>query len=698
MHTTRHFLPATALLTLALVLCLALGARADNHLVVRGDYNYPPFEFLENGVPTGFSVDVMRAVAKATGLKIKIDLGPWPEVREQLERGEIAAVMGMHASPKRDLAVDFSTPFYLTSHSLFVRHGSKIAGTRDIAGHSLIVQDSDIMHEYAQDRFPEARLALVSSPGEALTFLSSGRHDAALLGTYQGRYLIKKYGLTNIDIAGEPIEPLRYCIAVPEGHGGLLAHFNEGLAMIKLSGEFDAIRDKWFGVYEDKALARHLLRHWPYVVAPLSLLLAATLLWTWTLRRKVREKTEALEKEFGERLDAERALDDNRKRFQEMVGNSPLGTTIVNREGKPLLMNKAMEELCGYGLEEITDIQSWGDRAYPSKRYRAMVEDRWWSAVEKLYAGEAEPPPAVIKIRCKDGTVKDVEYRLGLIGEDIMILAMDVTERLRTEEALVQTEKMISLGGMASGMAHEINNPLGGILQGIQNVVRRITPGLPANERAAREAGVDMERMRAYMQSRGIDSMLEGIRASGERVAEVVTDMLSFSSSSGSQRAPCDLAALVDRALEMVAAEYRMTSRQDFTAIEIRRNYDPDLPEVPCTETEILQVFMNVLRNAAQAMAGGREGGDPPRIGITLRQEEGMAVAEFEDNGPGMRESVRKRVFEPFFTTKEPGVGTGLGLSVSYFIVTRNHHGTFEVWSAPNQGAVFTVALPLGTD
>ena len=116
---------------------------------------------------------------------------------------------------------------------------------------------------------------------------------------------------------------------------------------------------------------------------------------------------------------------------------------------------------------------------------------------------------------------------------------------------------------------------------------------------------------------------------------------------------------------------------------------------VCCVATEIEQVILNLLRNAAQAMSGGDLNGRAPVITLRLYKQAEMAVIEVADNGPGMNAKALKRVFEPFYTTKDVGSGTGLGLSVSYFIVTNNHGGTMEAHSGPGNGATFIVRLPL---
>ena len=269
----------------------------------------------------------------------------------------------------------------------------------------------------------------------------------------------------------------------------------------------------------------------------------------------------------------------------------------------------------------------------------------------------------------------------------------DVTARVRIESMMVQTEKMLSVGGLAAGMAHEINNPLGAILQGSQNILRRVAPDMPQNQAVAGAIGVDLERLHRYLEQRQILHFLEGIREAGARAAKIVADMLSFSRHSESRFAPVDLEDMLETVLRLAASDYDLKKKYDFKRINIERNYDPTLRLVHCDKTEIEQVILNLLKNAAQAMA--EEGVPIPTITLRTRREAEYALIEVIDNGPGMDEKTLKRIFEPFFTTKEVGAGTGLGLSVSYFIVTEQHNGRLTATSKLGQGARFSIRLPL---
>jgi len=289
-----------------------------------------------------------------------------------------------------------------------------------------------------------------------------------------------------------------------------------------------------------------------------------------------------------------------------------------------------------------------------------------------------------------------VVYPVDASSLDLVVIITDVTERVRLEGVMVQTEKMMSLGGLAAGMAHEINNPLGGILLGMQVLCRRLQDDTLPNRAAAQDVGCSLEKIQAYAKQRGIIPIIEAVRDAAIRAAKIVQDMLSFSRQPDSSLLSQNVTDLLDNAVELCSNDYNLMKKYDFRHIRIERYYQPELPSVSCVRTQIEQVFMNLLRNAAQAMEANSENCPSPMITLRTKKLGHYVVIEIEDNGPGMDKSIRDRIFEPFFTTKPPGIGTGLGLSVSYFIITNSHKGSLEVESAPGRGARFIIKLPLG--
>ena len=281
---------------------------------------------------------------------------------------------------------------------------------------------------------------------------------------------------------------------------------------------------------------------------------------------------------------------------------------------------------------------------------------------------------------------------INRIIEKIQLL---VEQTQAGQEIMIHSEKMLSVGGLAAGMAHEINNPLAGMLQNAQVVLNRFQSDIDANLHAAEASGTTMQAIRSYTKQRGILEMLQDIRTSGERAADVVAKMLAFSRDGDNKRQLHSLAKLLDEAVELAHSDYDLKKGCDFERIEFVREYADDVPAIWCRGSEIQQVVLNLIRNAAYAFQLREPCVESPRITVRIRRQAQSAVIEVEDNGPGIPEEIRKRIFEPFFTTRNPQEGTGMGLFVSYFIIMENHGGTISVDSKPGAGTRFVVTLPI---
>jgi len=279
--------------------------------------------------------------------------------------------------------------------------------------------------------------------------------------------------------------------------------------------------------------------------------------------------------------------------------------------------------------------------------------------------------------------------------EGAVIRIDNVTDRVNMEEMMIQSEKMLSVGGLAAGMAHEINNPLAGIIQNSQVLKNRMINNNPVNLRTCKKYGIEFEMVRNYFIDRKIDKLINNIMESGSRASDIVKNMLSFSRMDSEKKIYCDLSQLIDKTLALASSDYDLKKKYDFRRIKIIRNYHSNVSEVNCSPGKIQQVFLNILKNGAEAMTEKTYIDSQPTFEINYYQKENWAVVEISDNGPGIDIDIQKRIFEPFYTTKDPGIGTGLGLSISYFIITENHKGEMGVESFPGEGSKFFIRLPL---
>jgi PAS domain S-box-containing protein len=390
-----------------------------------------------------------------------------------------------------------------------------------------------------------------------------------------------------------------------------------------------------------------------------------------------------------ERMQATKELLSLRNMLSNIINSMPSILVGVDSEGRVMQWNREAERITGIPASRAHGNKF--DEVFPNL---GEDMDRVLKAIGNPEVRYDERIPCMIKneLRYADVTVYPITSEGG--DDGAVIRVDDVTNRVRIEEMMVQSEKMMSVGGLAAGMAHEINNPLAGILQNLQVMRNRITMNTDRNVATAQKSGTTMDAIQTYMQERGLMNMMDTVIDAGRRAAKIVDNMLSFSRKDEAHYAPHNLKDLMEKSLELAANDYNLKKRFDFRHIKIVRDYDDALEPIPCEGSQIQQVILNLLSNSAQAMADATNPPSNPCITLRLKREPSMLLIEVEDNGPGMDEETRKRAFEPFFTTKEVGHGTGLGLSVSYFIITENHGGTMQVKSAPGQGACFSIRLP----
>jgi signal transduction histidine kinase len=262
------------------------------------------------------------------------------------------------------------------------------------------------------------------------------------------------------------------------------------------------------------------------------------------------------------------------------------------------------------------------------------------------------------------------------------------------EEQLLQSDKMASIGQLAAGVAHEINNPIGYVysnLGTLDEYVANLLRVINAYEKALRLLPVEYGERRSEVSEvkqqvdydfliKDLPSLLSESREGIERVRKIVQDLKDFSRVDHADWQDADINAGLDSTLNVVMNEVKYKA-------EVRKNYQV-LPPVRCIAAQLNQVFMNLIVNAAHAI--------PERGTITLstRADDDSVYIEVRDTGAGMSDEVKRRIFEPFYTTKPVGQGTGLGLSLSFSIVQK-HGGRIEVESEPGVGTRFKVWIPI---
>ena len=317
---------------------------------------------------------------------------------------------------------------------------------------------------------------------------------------------------------------------------------------------------------------------------------------------------------------------------------------------------------------------------------------------------------------------KRVESRTVELSQANQRLQEEVNQKQQTQEnlekslhqlqqaqsLLIQSEKMSALGQMVAGIAHEINNPVNFIC-GNLNYVRDYAEDMlkvlnlyqqhypePAPEIASTAEAVELEFIKE-----DLIKMLSSMELGGDRIREIILSLRYFSRQEGREMQPIDIHEGIDSTLMIL--QNRLKFKANRPAIEVIKEYDPDLKDIECCGGEINQVFMNILANAIDAIEESSSEkafeeiqSMPHQIRICTKvSNANTAIIKIYDSGLGISEELCDRIFDPFFTTKPIGKGTGIGLSISWHIVTEKHGGSLRCCSTLGQGTEFAIELPI---
>ena len=318
-------------------------------------------------------------------------------------------------------------------------------------------------------------------------------------------------------------------------------------------------------------------------------------------------------------------------------------------------------------------VESWNtqlERLIGVPRYEAVgrkLEDVLPSDLMAEIAARAgdDHISSLYKFRMRNGAGRNLVVNIsiaplvGKSGDRIgrLILVDDITQRIRLEEQMVQTEKLTSLGLLAAGVAHEVNTPLAVISNYIQMLAKQLPSGDPRHQ------------------------LIDKVVKQTFRASEIVNNLLNFSRTGAAEFTEVNLNTVVEETLSLVAHPFR-TAR-----VQVSRNMQRELPPMLGSNNKLQQVFLNLFMNARDAMPSGG------MVEVRTASNNGSVEIEITDTGSGIPNEDLHRIFDPFFTTKSSGRGTGLGLSVSYGII-KEHSGKIDVRSTQGKGTSFRLEFP----
>ncbi len=356
------------------------------------------------------------------------------------------------------------------------------------------------------------------------------------------------------------------------------------------------------------------------------------------------------------RLQAEVSLRESEEKYSTLIERSNDGIIII-QEGAVTYANQRILEMTGYSLEEALG-RPFVD--FISSEHRRMAADYY----SRRIAGDDVPDKYEFDIITKDGGRINIEISASLFeyggkGAD-MVIIRDIRERKKMQEQLMAQDRLASIGQLVSGVAHEINNPLTGVIGFSELLLKRDLPD-------------------------DVKADLKVVNDEAMRTARIVKNLLTFARKQPEGKEPVDINKQIQRVLDLRDHEQKVNN------INVDTHFASNLPQVMGNASQLQQVFFNIVINAEFFMLEAHQKGN---LTITTERTGDSVRCSFADDGPGIPEENMRNLFTPFFTTKEVGKGTGLGLSICYGIITE-HGGRIYAESKLGKGATFIVELPI---
>lgn len=396
------------------------------------------------------------------------------------------------------------------------------------------------------------------------------------------------------------------------------------------------------------------------------------------------------------------------RRLKQIVEHASDAILVMNTDGVIEYANPRFEEEFGYSLYELVG-RRISEMGWAKSNESVYREQRDALRAGKVWSGQ-------VSSRARDGSQLEHDVinspvfdEAGNVTHAVQI-RRNITERLQLELQLSQALKLESIGRLAAGIAHEINTPaqyvgdnmrfLREAFQEIQSLIDKLRKiAEKKDSKASKSASELLDKTNTAALQQDISDAIEQSLHGLNHVSKIVRSMKEFSHPIHEKK-PVDLNRVIDTTITVATNEWKYVA-------EIERSFDPDLPPVLCLPGELNQVVLNLIVNAAHAIAEAiakRSAGqrskpeNKGRIKISTGKRNGYAEIRIADTGIGIPDSIKGRIFDPFFTTKTVGKGTGQGLSIAYAVVVEKHGGTITVDSEVGRGSCFTIRIPFGKD
>lgn len=620
---------------------------------VRISNSYPPFEFFENGTYQGLAYDYLTLIGERAGLTFQpTSEMAWNDALQSLQNKDgVDLILLITHTPEREAYMSFTRDYITFPEVIFTRNnGIFVSGTEDLQDRLVATENGFIEADMLRRDIPQVKLLEVETTAEALEAVALGKADAYVGNLAVGSYLIDKLGLTNLKIAA-PTAYVddSYAMAVRKDWPELLIIIEKGMGSLG-AADHQSIKQKWFVIPYEHGLNTADIVKWVLLITLIPLA------FIFQLRRMVKNRT--------------RELNASQKLLQVVQDNTSQFSGLMTPDGILRDANRTALDFIGCKKEEVVDKPFWET---PWWTHNPDSQEQLKQAIEKAAQGET------IKLEATHQGVNDesriiafsIDPVLNEFGEVIYLIPSghDITESKALQSKALRTSQLAALGELAAGVAHEVNNPITGIINYAQLLLNRGDKKDP-NRR-----------------------MLELIIKEGDRVASIVKGLLSFARDDNTRLEPLDIRMIIDETLALNGSQLM----KDGIAINVEQ--PEHLPLIRGNSQQLLQLFLNLLSNARYALnERDHDEHNDKKLNITLepvsnKLGEFIQITVF-DNGCGIPEEKHDQIMKPFITTKPVGQGTGLGLSICNEIVN-NHDGAINIESEQNCYTKVIIQLPV---
>jgi signal transduction histidine kinase len=631
--------------------------------LVGSELDYPPFAMTDDkGQAYGYSIDLIKAVAEAMGMKLQFKTGPWNEVRTALEKGQIDILPLVAYNEERDKVFDFSVTHTINDAAVFGRQDSpSFASLDELKDKKIIVMRGDWTHDYLKKKGDFKNLILVDTFADGLRFLASGEGDYVFGPRLIGLVLLQDLKLSDrLKTIGPAIHVNKrgFAFAVKQGNTELLQRLDQGLNIIKASGTYDRIYDKWFGTVDDRGIDSEqvfaLIRN---IIIGSVAIATLILIWSLTLKKQVNLRTKELATAKSELEKTNQKLEEYSQTLEQKVAQrtQELTQTLEN-------LKKAQAEL---------------------------IQSEKMAALGQLIAGVAH------EINTPLGAIRSSIENISDFLQENLTKLPQVFQSIPVEDRPI----FVALLNSSSSATNLLTS------KEKRKLKRQLNELLEDEEiENAEDVSDILIDMGAYEQ---IDTILPMLKSpQGKNILTLAYELGTLKTSAAT------ITTATDRAAKMVFA-LKNYSHHDYIGekelasviegietvltlyhnklkhgVEVIKNYG-EVPSILCYADELNQVWTNLIHNALQAM--DYQG----TLTIDVEARSQHIVVSITDSGTGIPPEIASRIFEPFFTTKRAGEGSGLGLDIVKKIIDK-HEGNIKVESVPGKTS-FIVYLPIAS-